>query len=227
MDLRYCFDYNFVILLVFGAVVVFMSCSSSKNMKEQASVPVEDLPQIVREASRPQSDSTKQSSKNDVKLRYKNKSTSVTIPIDPDKQDFVLELNGVEQSQSAKKGKGKQRPRSARADSAILQDSLVQATMAKKIKRVLKNFRRAQDLFYRENYDEALRMVSKSLEIQRTADALGLKGSIFFVQDDMSSAKYYWNQAVQMDPEIPVPNIPELDSLIREIKATEDQEEAQ
>lgn len=203
-------------------VVAGVSCSASKKA-QQAKIPVDKLPQILREASHSKGDSAK-STKDDVKLHYKNKSTSVTIPIDPQRQDFVLKLKGLEKKQQQKSSgeAGKQHQ-----DSTIMQDSLVQATMAKHIKQVLRYFRRAQDLFYREDFKGAMEMVNRSLEIQRTADALGLKGSIFFMQDNMSSAKYYWNKAVRMDPEIPVPDIPELESIIKKIKAEDQQEVAQ
>jgi tetratricopeptide (TPR) repeat protein len=200
-------------------------------------VPVEDLPQILREA-RPQDDTTRNDPSDDVKLKYEGNGTSVTIPIDPQSQDFILELKGLERQggpeksdkpkvQAEQKKQKQVNKRVRRPDSTINQDSLVQAQVAEKIKQVLKDFRRAQNLFYRKDYKGALEMVNRSLETQRTADALGLKGTIFFMRDDISSAKYYWNKAVQMDPEIPVPNIPELETFINEIKATEDQQEAE
>jgi tetratricopeptide (TPR) repeat protein len=199
--------------------LVTAACGGSKEAAGP-SVPVEDLPQILREVSRAEKDTAKKDPKKPLTLNYKNESTDVTIPLDPQGQEFVLELQGVEKEQSTQQQE--QMP-----DSVMIQDSVVQAHMAQKIKKVLKTFRRAQDLFYRQDYKGAMEMVDQSLELQQTADALGLKGTIFFMRDNMSSAKYYWNKAVQMDPELPVPDIPELESLIRDIKESEDSKEVE
>lgn len=241
MDLKYYCDCK--LHFVFGVCIALLciSCGSSENA-QTPQVPVEDLPQILREA-RTQDDTTKDDPSDDVKLQYKNNSTSVTIPIDPQKQDFVLELKGLDkgsmmdeneedsteapQQAEQRRQKRDNRTNKAYQPDSVVVDSMVQAKIAERIKQVLKDFRRAQDLFYRQDYRGALEMVNRSLETQRTADALGLKGSIFFMMDKISSAKYYWNKAVQMDPDLPVPNIPELETLIKDIKATEDQEEAE
>lgn len=241
MDLKYCCDFKIHLFVGVLAILICTSCSTPEKT-QTPQVPVEDLPQILQEA-RPQVDTTTNDPSDDLKLKYRNNSTSVTIPIDPQSQDFVLELKGLDQgprglmgqnadsTRQVQQGKRSQprdnrTNRTSRPDSTIMQDSLVQAKMAENIKQVLKDFRRAQDLFYRQDYEGALDMVNRSLETQRTADALGLKGSIFFMMDKISSAKYYWNKAVLMDPEIPVPNIPELETLIQDIKETEDREEA-
>lgn len=215
----YKFDCSLTKLAGIFLAALFISCSSSKEA-QQEETSASESPQILKEKSESQKDTTSKKNKEKIKLQYEGKNTDVTIPIDPQNQEFVMELEGLERQKETSRDTQKQA-----SDSTVLQDSLVQATMAKNIKQVLKDFRRAQNLFYRQDYKGALKMVNRSLETQKTADALGLKGSIYFMQDDMSSAKYYWNEAVKMDPDIPVPDIPELESLIKEIKATEDQEE--
>lgn len=217
------FDFSLAKLAGVFLAALCISCSSSKEAQE-TEIPASESTQILEEQSESQKDTTSKKNNDKVKLRYKSKNTDVTIPIDPENQEFVMELKGLERQKDTSQV-ASQEPQKESPDSTILKDSLVQATMAKNIKQVLKDFRRAQNLFYREDYEGALEMVNRSLETQKTADALGLKGSIYFMQDDMSSAKYYWNEAVKMNPDIPVPNIPELESLIKEIKATEDQEE--
>ncbi len=207
MESRYYCDYSLYIIGCLCVVLLFGSCSTPQ---QSAQIPVEDLPQILREVKQtPAIDTT--SNEDDVKLQYSNESTNVTIPINPQNQDFILELEGLQREVP-------------KPDSVSLQDSVVQKKMAQKIKQVLRDFRRAQDLFYREDYKGAMERIDSSLETQQTADALGLKGTIFFMRDNISSAKYYWNKAVQMDPDIPVPDIPELESLIKEIKGTEESE---
>lgn len=238
MDLKYCCDYKLSLAIGVLAFLFCISCSSSKEARALEETE-EDPPQILQESGE-QTDSTRDESAKEVVLNYENESTSVTIPIDPQQQDFILELEGLdrgngdaesddteaaEEEQEKDDAEQEQKTDSARPDSTVKQDSLAQANSAEQIKQVMKYFRRAQDLFYRQEYESALEMVNRSLETQPTADALGLKGTIFFMQDNMTSARYYWNRAVEMDPEIPVPDIPELDSIIEDIKATEDQEE--
>jgi len=223
MELKYYYDCsNPVRFIVTGLLVVLLaSCTGSQETTTKSSIPVDKLPEILRSAQADK-DTTK-SSKESVKLRYKNKTTDVTIPIDPQKQDFVLELEGVERKDD---DSSKDTARSAAATAK--RDSVFKKRMAKNIKTVMRNFRRAQDLFYKQDYKGAMEKVNASLEVQETADALGLKGSIFFMRDNLSSAKYYWNKAVEMDPDIPVPDIPALESLIRDIKdGEESQEEAE
>lgn len=215
MDLRYYCEYK---IWMFIAVVVGIVCTSCSSSKETANsqIPAEDLPNILREVANTPADSNRGNHNEPVTLNYENKSTSISIPIDPEQQEFVLELKGLKEGNEVQED-----------TSTVQRDSLHQEEMAKKIKQVLKDFRKAQDLFYREDYKGAMERINQSLETQETADALGLKGTIFFMRDNMSSAKYYWNRAVEMDPDIVLPDIPEVRSMIEQIKATEDQEEAE
>lgn len=215
MDLRYYCEYKVWMFIAVFAGLFYTSCSSSQETAN-SQIPAEDLPNILREAANAPADTMRGSRSKPVTLNYENKSTSISIPIDPTQQEFVLELKGLKEGNEPQ------------GDTTTAQrDSLNQEEMAKKIKQVLKDFRKAQDLFYREDYKGAMERINQSLETQETADALGLKGTIFFMRDNMSSAKYYWNRAVDMDPDIVLPDIPEVRSMIEQIKATEDQEEAE
>lgn len=216
MDLRYYCEYKIWMFIAVFVGIVCTSCSSSQETAN-SHIPAEDLPNILREVANAPADTIQENRNEPVTLNYANKSTSISIPIDPKEQEFVLELKGLK--------KENEEPEDTTENA--LQDSLNQEEMAKKIKQVLKDFRKAQDLFYREDYKGALERINQSLETQETADALGLKGTIFFMRDNMSSAKYYWNRAVDMDPDIVLPDIPEVRSMIEQIKATEDQEEAE
>lgn len=232
MALRYYFVYSLSLILFIGTTFLFNSCSSSKESAEEKPDIIKENEEELEEdttatgngngekKSTAQSKAKNESEKQDDKLqlKYKNESTTVTIPLDIKKDNFVLELQGMK----AEKAEDK-----IRRDSVILKDSLVQKEMSKRINEVLKYFRQAQDLFYRRDYKGAMEMVDKSLKVQRTAEALGLKGSIFFMQDNMSSARYYWNRAVEMDSEVPVPDIPELEGLVKEIKTSENKEDTE
>ena len=108
-------------------------------------------------------------------------------------------------------------------DSIIVVDSTIIEQRAVDIQSLLSGYRKAQDLFYLGEYRDALTEVDKTLEIQETADAFALKGTIFFMLDNITAARANWNRAVQLDPDIPVPSIPELETLINEIREDGDQ----
>lgn len=104
------------------------------------------------------------------------------------------------------------------SDSIIVVDSSMVKNRARDIQSLLSSYRKAQDLFYLGEYREALDEVEKTLKIQETADAYALKGTIFFMMENITAARANWNKAVQMDPNIPVPSIPELETLINELR---------
>ena len=205
MELKYYFASSIRLLIILLPVLGMVSCYPSQETASEDVAAEEETPQILKEPALQKVDTVK--SDDLLKLKYKNKSTSLTIPLDLQKHQFVLELKGMEMDPPK--------------DSLVAQDSVVQAIMADRIKKVMKYFRRSQDLFYRQDYEGAMEMINKSLKIQQTADALGLKGTIFFMMDNVSSAKYYWNMAVKMDPETPVPDIPQLEGMVEELKISE------
>jgi tetratricopeptide (TPR) repeat protein len=138
-----------------------------------------------------------------ITVNYLNESSNIQIKLDPSKEQFYLDLRGM---------------RPVDKDSIIVIDSSLVQNRARDIKSLLANFRKAQDLFYIGDYKKSLEFVDKTLELQETADAYALKGTIFFMLENITAARANWNRAVQMDPNIPIPSIPELETLIQEIR---------
>jgi len=138
-----------------------------------------------------------------ITVNYLNESSNIQIKLDPSKEQFYLDLRGM---------------RPVDKDSIIVIDSSLVQNRARDIKSLLANFRKAQDLFYIGDYKKSLEFVDKTLEVQETADAYALKGTIFFMLENITAARANWNRAVQMDPNIPIPSIPELETLIQEIR---------
>ena len=138
-----------------------------------------------------------------ITVNYLNESSNIQIKLDPSKEQFYLDLRGM---------------RPVDKDSIIVIDSSLVQNRARDIKSLLANFRKAQDLFYIGDYKKSLEFVDKTLEIQETADAYAFKGTIFFMLENITAARANWNRAVQMDPNIPIPSIPELETLIQEIR---------
>ena len=143
-----------------------------------------------------------------VLVTYRNKSSNIQITLNPDEDEFYLDLSGIAPSDK---------------DSVVVVDSSLVKNRARDIQSLLSSYRKAQDLFYLGEYRDALAEVDKTLGIQETADAYALKGTIFFMLENPTAARANWNRAVQLDPNIPVPSIPELETLINEIREDGDQ----
>ena len=67
-------------------------------------------------------------------------------------------------------------------------------------KDVLDDLFAAQKLFYKKRYNEALKMVQRSLAKQETAIGYSIEGSLYFVLGDIESAISSWNRALELDP---------------------------
>lgn len=140
---------------------------------------------------------------NSIKVRYRNKNTDLEVTLDPNKEDFFLDLSGLSPAEK---------------DTITIADSTLIKQRATDMQKLLSSFRAAQDLFYKGEYNEALLKVNESLRVQETADAYGLKGTIFFMLNRKSATRENWNKAVQMNPDIMIPDIPELEDIIKDIK---------
>jgi hypothetical protein len=122
----------------------------------------------------------------DMVISYGNKSTNINVPLNLD-EPFYLELKGTPASKTL------------RYDRELF---------AVEMRQIMRDFRKAQDAFFKKEYEAALEAVNRSLLTLETADALALKGSIYYVMKNIPKAKTYWAKAVKLDPEIVVPEIP-------------------
>ncbi len=159
-------------------------------------------------------------------LRYSNKSSEIQLELDPKQDDFYLDLSGVSlvskdtvfreeplRTQTPASGEVRQN-----ADQSERTAQDVPAN-GDQIRQVLSKFRRAQDLFYLQEYSEALELLNQTLDIAETADAYALKGTIHFMLGNRNATRDNWGRAVELNPDLPLPNIPELEDLIEAIKA--------
>lgn len=147
---------------------------------------------------------------NSIQLEYANQSSAIQINLDPDKDQFFLDLSGMEPVEK---------------DTVFIADTTLMKQRESDIRTVLSKFRQAQDLFYLEEYTEALRLLNETLEIAETADAYALKGTIHFMRGNQSATRENWNRAVELDPDLPIPSIPELEDIIEDIIEEENEDE--
>lgn len=193
-------------LLVAYIIIFTLSCATTEPVQSNTSSRLEDTSRrtVNTNTQRNTVNTSDASPLNEViTVNYLNESSNIQIKLDPSKEQFYLDLRGM---------------RPADKDSIVVIDSSIVQSRAKDIQMLLTNYRKAQDLFYLEEYRQSLDFIDKTLEIQETADAYALKGTIFFMLENITAARANWNRAVQMDPNIPIPSIPELETLIQEIR---------
>lgn len=143
---------------------------------------------------------------NDILIQYENNSSKISFVIDPDSSFFMLEMFGV-------------RPNTQdQPQTVVVRDPADSLKAQRNARLVLSTFREAQDLFYEGNYNRALQKINESIEIEETADAYALKGTIYFLLNDIEGTRVNWNKAVRLNPNLPIPNIPELQRIIQQIK---------
>jgi tetratricopeptide (TPR) repeat protein len=203
MAYKLLLDSKILLLIPLYCSLLLVGCNTSEMIQDQIENTVQNSK--IEDASLTNDGNLLEgeSRTNPIIISYKNASSNVQISLDPNKDEFYLDLKGIAPSEK---------------DSIIIVDSTLINNRARDIQTLLSSYRKAQDLFYLGEYRDALAEVDKTLEIQETADAYALKGTIFFMMENPTAARANWNKAVQMDPNIPVPSIPELEVLINEIR---------
>lgn len=68
---------------------------------------------------------------------------------------------------------------------------------------VLMDIRRAQDYFYKKDYTSVLRLVKSAHEKRPTAEGYSLQGSAYYMLGDRDLARYYWGEALKLNPNLP------------------------
>lgn len=81
--------------------------------------------------------------------------------------------------------------------------------------KIITFYLQAQRRFYEQEYEDALDFINKALNIREIADAYALKGSIYLGLGDTENFRKNWQQALQMDQNIPLPR---SDYIIEELQ---------
>jgi len=67
---------------------------------------------------------------------------------------------------------------------------------------ILSNIRRAQEYFYKQDYASAWRLVKAAQDKRPTAEGFALEGSIQYMLGDKAAAKFYWTEALKINPNL-------------------------
>tara|TARA_R110002126_G_scaffold42758_2_gene123049 strand:+ start:11684 stop:12169 length:486 start_codon:yes stop_codon:yes gene_type:complete len=73
----------------------------------------------------------------------------------------------------------------------------------------------AQQKFYNAEYEEALFLINRALNVKETADVLALKGSIYYGLGSTENFITYWKRALKLDKDLPMPPSP---TIVQELK---------
>ncbi|MEO1022923.1 MAG: hypothetical protein AAFW89_10310 [Bacteroidota bacterium] len=181
-------------------LISILSCSGQKELLDKLTELESDTTGAVDKPG--VTDPAPRSDEERIEVTYGNKSTGLTMKLNPDKDRFFMELRGV---------------RAEQTDTVIVADSTLMRQRNEDMQRMLASFREAQDLLYLNELDQAVAKINEVLDIQETADAYALKGTIYFLKGNRTAARANWNRAVQINPNLPIPSIEGLDAIIQEL----------
>jgi tetratricopeptide (TPR) repeat protein len=87
---------------------------------------------------------------------------------------------------------------------------------SEKANKISDYYLKAQRALYRDDFDKALEEIDRALEIHKNADLLALKGSIYFSMKSFTEATVYWQEALKLDKNLPIPHIKGLKQWLTE-----------
>ncbi|MFY0698498.1 MAG: hypothetical protein JXR11_11640 [Balneola sp.] len=73
----------------------------------------------------------------------------------------------------------------------------------------------SQQKFYSGEYQDALFLINRALQVKETADLLALKGSIYLGLGSSENFVAFWRRALEMDENLPIPPSP---AIVDELK---------
>mgnify|MGYP000968119074 CR=1 FL=1 len=151
-------------------------------------------------------------------IRYSNQSTSIKMDVDPFDEDLYIDMRGGrhkvtgqealepakpiiirdtirEEQKGSEPNKSQDKPQEGMKSPEKLDP-------AKANDKVLAQIRKAQEFFYKNQYEDALDAVNKSLQIQPTAEGYALMGSIYYMMAENEWAIHNWRNALDMNPDM-------------------------
>ncbi len=165
-------------------------------------------------------------------IRYSNQSTSIKMDVDPFDEDLYIDMKGgrhvvtvppqLQALNQVTQNKPAPVETPVKQSNAPIPKSEVEKSMQKMKPKelevsVLANIRRAQEFFYKNQYDEALNAVNKSLQIQPTSEGYALMGSIYYMMEEIPWAIHNWKNALDLNPDME-----EIQKMLEKIKRDEE-----
>ncbi len=137
-------------------------------------------------------------------IRFQQNDTEVEMVLDPLVTNLVLDLKRrpdgtleVRKGDSLLTGTGRSEP----LDTLNTKWHPVDEQGGRDVTdEIVRDIHLAQELFYQRKYEEALRILNRSLKKKPTAAAYALGGSIYFVHGDIKQAVAAWENALKIDP---------------------------
>jgi tetratricopeptide (TPR) repeat protein len=140
------------------------------------------------------------------------KSTSVNRPVESDQNERTLtQTEGTDTSSPQEVDLEK-----------VRRDSLTQVYKEElhkdyqtKANRITTLYILSQQKFYSGEYQDALFLINRALQVKETADLLALKGSIYLGLGSTENFVAFWRRALEMDENLPIPPSP---AIVNELK---------
>ncbi len=152
-----------------------------------------------------------------LRITFSTERGGVEYFLNPESEDIYITINSKDVSQSLEQTSdlddsqgstdsgsesGEQSVSSMEMKSST--DTLLQSEASEELtEKVLEYLRKAQEAFYTTDFELALSYVEKSLQLKASAEGFALKGSILYMSDKLVGAKKAWNQALQLNPDMP------------------------
>lgn len=140
-----------------------------------------------------------------LKIRFNTANGGIEYRLNPEDQDIYITVNTKSVTNSEFESLNNDSSNTDKDNEHNLVDSIALSKMTSKelTEKVLANLRKAQEAFYKNDYDQALEYTNKSLDLKKTAEGFALEGSIYYMQDKLQEAQISWNKALQINPDIP------------------------
>ncbi|MGL1936904.1 MAG: hypothetical protein OCD01_17890 [Fibrobacterales bacterium] len=191
---------------ILGSIVCLSACSSSSPASSGGR---------SQQQPRDENEENKQ-----LTIRYSNQSTSIKMEVDPFDEDLYIDMRGgmhskqsisartnsvdtvYQISQSDEKSQGQPQGAQRPIPNSEVQQNMQNMKPQQMNNSVLAHIRRAQDSFYKKQYEDAIEAVNQSLQIQKTAEGYALMGSIYYMMDEIPWAITQWRNALELNPDM-------------------------
>lgn len=133
-------------------------------------------------------------------------------PVEPDQNERALTQTESSDTNSSEEVDLEQ----ARRDSLIqVYKEELHKDYQTKANRVTTLYVLSQQKFFSGEYEDALFLINRALQVKETADLLALKGSIYLGLGSMENFVAFWRRALEMDENLPIPPSP---AIVNELK---------
>lgn len=161
----------------------------------------------------------------EMNISFKTDRGMITYEVNPDDEDIFITMKGgnaiidtgtavdmpLELPQSKASGQMQGTGGTGNTEESKLEQNLPDDV--DRTDEVLALIRKAQELFYKKEYEEALKTVDQAIAIKGTAEGHALKGTVYYMLGENGRAEKSWKAALKINPDMPG-----VDDMIQKVK---------